>query len=89
MQGLSNRLELEFPDGRCIAPKLKDKIESIPPGSILRQWAGGGGGYGDPYARPVELVQAEVRNELLSIQCAERDYGVQIDGDHARRNGYR
>ena len=89
MQGLPNRLELELPDGRCISPKLKDKIDSIPPGSVLRQWAGGGGGYGDPYARPVALVQAEVRDELLSRQCAERDYGVQINGQIASRNGHR
>ncbi len=38
----------------------------------------GGGGYGDPFGRPVELVLQDVVNGYVSIESAERDYGVVI-----------
>jgi N-methylhydantoinase B len=73
--GAANRIELEFPDGRLHVPRVKDKIESMPPGTVLRQWAGGGGGYGDPRERPRALVQAEIDNGLLSPAKAAHEYG--------------
>lgn len=86
--GTINRLELEYPDGRVVVPRAKDKIDDIPRGTILRQWAGGGGGYGDPKTRPIDKIQAEVRDGLLSIEKAKSEYGVMIDGDKAWRNGH-
>ena len=38
----------------------------------------GGGGYGDPLQRPVELVLNDVINGYVSLEAAERDYGVVI-----------
>jgi N-methylhydantoinase B len=38
----------------------------------------GGGGFGDPLERPPEWVLEDVENELLSIEAAERDYGVVV-----------
>lgn len=38
----------------------------------------GGGGYGDPFLRPVELVVNDVINGYVSIEAAEREYGVVI-----------
>ncbi len=38
----------------------------------------GGGGYGDPYRRSVELVLSDVVNGYISLEAAERDYGVVI-----------
>ena len=43
--------------------------------------AGGGGGYGDPNARPVAAVLDDVRNELISVERARSDYGVAVDTD--------
>ena len=40
----------------------------------------GGGGYGDPFARPTDLVLRDVRDGYVSPAAAERDYGVVIDG---------
>jgi N-methylhydantoinase B len=74
--GATNGLELEWPDGRVYVPRVKEKIEHIPRGTVLRQWAGGGGGYGDPRLRPPALVQAELRDGLLSPEKARRDYGL-------------
>ncbi len=40
----------------------------------------GGGGYGNPLLRDPELVLADVMDGYVSIEAAERDYGVIIDG---------
>ncbi len=63
---------------------VKAKVEELPP-----QWAGelsegkymylrwaGGGGYGDPLERDVELVRADVEEELISKDAATGIYGV-------------
>jgi N-methylhydantoinase B len=38
----------------------------------------GGGGYGDPLARDPEAVLADVVNGYVSLEGAERDYGVVV-----------
>jgi N-methylhydantoinase B len=77
--GSINEMEFKFPDGRCHRPKSKEIVSDIPQGTILRQIAGGGGGYGDPYLRPADQVVREVRNGTLSLQKAQEDYGIVID----------
>jgi N-methylhydantoinase B len=42
---------------------------------------GGGGGWGDPLARPPEQVLADVLDEYVSVEAARRDYGVVLRGD--------
>ena len=39
----------------------------------------GGGGYGDPLARPASSVQELVRDELLTVAVARERFGVVID----------
>ena len=41
---------------------------------------GGGGGWGDPFARDPQAVLEDVWDEYVSIDGAERDYGVVITG---------
>ena len=41
----------------------------------------GGGGWGDPFARPPELVLRDVRDEVVSVAAAAREYGVVIATD--------
>lgn len=38
----------------------------------------GGGGYGDPYQRPIAMVLHDVINGYVSLEAAEREYGVVI-----------
>ena len=38
----------------------------------------GGGGYGNPFLRPTELVLNDVVNGYVSLEAAEREYGVVI-----------
>jgi N-methylhydantoinase B len=77
--GCANTVELRYPGGAVYHARLKDLISEIPAGTVYRQIAGGGGGYGDPRCRPAELVLDEVRNGTMSLECARRDYGVAID----------
>jgi N-methylhydantoinase B len=70
-----NRIEIVTPDGRTLVPRSKDVV-AIPRGSVFRQRAGGGGGWGDPFERPAALVAEEVRDGLISPEAARRDYGV-------------
>ena len=77
--GTRNAITLTYPDGTRRQPKTKEIVRGIPQGTVFRQIAGGGGGYGDPVERPAELVLANVRNGLISIEAARSDYGVWID----------
>ena len=77
--GSRNELTLTFPDGTRRTAKTKEIIRGIPRGTVCRQLAGGGGGYGDPKERSRELVLADVKNGLVSREAAARDYGVVID----------
>ena len=43
-----------------VRPRLKDLVTDIPAGTVYRQVAGGGGGYGDPHERAGERVRQEV-----------------------------
>ncbi len=78
-EGTLNKIELTYPDGRVYKALSKDLIEDVPAGTIYFQQAGGGGGYGPPYLRPVEKVLKDVRNDVVSVEKAREDYGVVID----------
>ncbi|HKP18923.1 MAG TPA: hydantoinase B/oxoprolinase family protein [Gaiellaceae bacterium] len=48
-------------------------------GDVYELQVSGGGGYGDPRRRPVEKVQQDVRDGLVSPEAAESLYGVVVD----------
>ena len=56
----------------------KHIMEHIKPGETVTNMNPGGGGYGNPHERPVEKVVWDVRNGLVSIEGAKKDYGVVI-----------
>ena len=78
-EGIANKIELRYPDGTVRVVKAKEIVRDIPTSTIFYQKAGGGGGYGDPFLRPMELVVEDVKNEMISINSAREDYGVVID----------
>lgn len=51
----------------------------LQPGDRVSLVQAGGGGFGDPRARPVEAVAADVAQGFVSVEGALRDYGVQVD----------
>ena len=57
----------------------KNIIETIKPGERAANMNPGGGGYGDPLERPVELVLLDFRKGLISVKGAKEDYGVIIN----------
>ncbi len=77
--GSVNTLEIVQPDGTVRRPKSKEILRDIPRGSVYRQHAGGGGGYGDPRERPAQDVAADVLDGLISFESAYADYGVVVD----------
>ena len=77
--GSINKAELRNPDGDIRTAKSKQIMRGISAGTILNQQAGGGGGYGHPFDRPAQLVAEEVRNEIVSLAGARREYGVVVD----------
>lgn len=74
-----NKIELHYPDGRVYQTTTKDLVEDVPEGTVLFQQAGGGGGYGVPYLRDPTLVAKEVKNGIISIERAKKDYRVILD----------
>ena len=55
------------------------KVFSLREGDRLQYFMAGGGGYGDPLDRPIELVLADVADRKVSIEAALKSYGVVID----------
>ncbi len=73
-----NTAHLTYPDGRERWPKGHEIIPDAD-GAVIEMTASGGGGYGDPRLRPADLIREEVRDEIISIESARRDYGVALD----------
>ena len=48
-------------------------------GQVLANNTGGGGGWGNPFERDPALVAKDVRNGFVTVEAAERDYGVAVD----------
>ena len=78
-EGHINEMAFDFPDGTQHIPKSKEILPDIPTGTLMRQLAGGGGGYGHPSLRPAGLVAKEVRNGVISLGEAREKYGVVLD----------
>ena len=58
---------------------LKVNAHPIAAGSVVELNTGGGGGFGHPYERDPEHVRADVLDGFVSLEAAERDYGVVLD----------
>jgi N-methylhydantoinase B len=53
--------------------------EPLRAGTVVRVRTTGGGGWGDPLERPVDEVLRDIAWRKVSIEGAERDYGVVVD----------
>lgn len=52
----------------------------LPAGSRIEMRTPGGGGYGDPLERPLELLTRDLRRGYVSREKAEAEYGAVFDG---------
>ncbi len=70
-----NSIVLTYPDGTEHVPNNKDLIAGVPKGTLYHQFAGGGGGYGDPKKRDTRVLAEEITNGVISAEMAETVYG--------------
>jgi N-methylhydantoinase B len=62
--------------------KLRAKLTmTLRAGEVFRHRLPGAGGWGDPLARDLAAVGRDLRDGLVSIEGAARDYGVVASGD--------
>ena len=72
-EGRPNSWGVRDPHGTFTAYPKVTGLE-IAAGSVVEVRTGGGGGFGDPRARPPEKVLDDVRNGYVSEEAAARDY---------------
>jgi N-methylhydantoinase B len=80
-QGSMNYTEILFADGS--EPDLFGKTAQyhLNKDDVARLITGTGGGYGNPLDRPVEMVIDDVKNDYITLEQAEKDYGVVLNPD--------
>jgi N-methylhydantoinase B len=76
-EGAPNQAEVIRRDGTVEAYAVVTALE-VNEGDVIRIRTGGGGGYGDPRARPRELVREDLRNGFVSEQQARDVYGFDL-----------
>jgi N-methylhydantoinase B len=75
----ANRISVTRADGSIEGfPTGKVNPMRLEPGDGYITETGGGGGFWSPLERPVERVLADVCSGYVSIESAERDYGVMV-----------
>lgn len=72
--GSTNRLDITLPNGQKINPASKDLIGPLPRGTILRQVAGGGGGYGPAEERLTSAIEHDIKAGYISDEAVARFY---------------
>jgi N-methylhydantoinase B len=56
-------------------------LTHLKPGDVIIMDAAGGGGYGNPLERDLELIENDVFDGYVSMESARNDYGVVINPD--------
>ncbi|MEJ0020113.1 MAG: hydantoinase B/oxoprolinase family protein [Acetobacteraceae bacterium] len=73
-----NLLDPGLPSEETLHAKLTMTLRK---GQVFRHELPGAGGWGDPLARDLALVAKDLRDGLVTIEGAARDYGVVAQGD--------
>lgn len=61
-----------------------NRFHEVSEGDVFEVISQGGAGFGHPFERSPELVREDVLNGYVSIQKANEDYGVVLEGDEAQ-----
>jgi N-methylhydantoinase B len=81
--GAPNRFTLRVGTPRAELVTHTAKMVPLAAGEAYEYRFGGGGGWGDPYARDPRQVLEDVLDEYVSVEGARRDYGVALRGSLA------
>jgi N-methylhydantoinase B len=68
-------------NGKTVLPTLMTKPHALKKGDSFRHQLAGGGGYGNPYERDVELVQRDAMQGRITLAHAREAYGVVLNAD--------
>jgi N-methylhydantoinase B len=66
-------------------PIEKEKGFRLALGDLVCVETGGGGGYGPPRERALDLIQRDLEAGYVSAEAAERDYGITISASGKAR----
>jgi N-methylhydantoinase B len=79
-KGAPNKLTLRYgSDDELVVKHTADWVPMEAGDRICFDY-GGGGGWGDPLDRPASAVLDDVLDEYVSVEGANRDYGVVLTG---------
>jgi N-methylhydantoinase B len=78
-----HELFIQNRDGETV-PVDSESFYRLGTGDVYEIFQSGGGGYGDPFVRPVQEVLRDVIDGLVSVAAASAKYGVVIDPDSLR-----
>lgn len=81
MKGSKNFTKILFADGREPDEFGKTAQYHLKKGDVARLITGTGGGYGDPIDRPLASIQDDVKNGYITVDQAEKEYGVVLNPD--------
>ena len=68
-------------DGEQPRDVSKEKGITLRAGDVISVETGGGGGYGSPTERDLDLIQQDIDEGYVSADAAGRDYGVEVSED--------
>ncbi|HKT19974.1 MAG TPA: hydantoinase B/oxoprolinase family protein [Stellaceae bacterium] len=79
LAGEGNRVTLRVDGAWKEGPNAKLLMGRIRAGDAIMIRSGGGGGFGPPDERPLAAIEDDVKQGYVSLEAAERDYGVVFD----------
>lgn len=72
------RIELKHHE-KVIQTFHENSMMTVQDGYRIATYNPGGGGWGDPFTRDPELVAADIRNGIVSVEAARTEYGVVVN----------
>lgn len=78
-KGSPNKVYIQKADGERVGPYGITSRYQINKGDIVKLVTATGGGYGDPYKRPLEKVASDVKNGYITVEQAKEKFGVLIN----------
>lgn len=77
-EGATGALELES-KGEVASLRSKTVNQELKHGDVLRMYTQGGGGYGDPAKRDLELVRKDLREGKVTLNALKHEYRLSDD----------